>query len=325
MKFRFQIQADSEVPASTQLLEQICYAIASGQFPAGYQLPSTRALAMQTGLHRNTVSKVYRQLEQWGFVDAQAGSGVYVRTLGRRSPTRSAANLKVEKAVDELLHLGCSLEQARDLMLAEIDWRLRCGARAFVTFPSRDIGVGALMQQELLQQLGLETQLVPLEQLAETLAQTGAATVITSRYFAEPAEAVAAHSHSRVVPIDINQFTDELNVIRTLPKDSCLGIVCLSSGILRIAGVMAQSLRGDEILVLTAQVDDRARLRAVIRSAQTIIADQASFAALSQAVERLRPELIRQPQLLCAENYISAESLRRLQRELNLAPPSVQT
>ena len=34
---------------------------------------------MQTGLHRNTISKVYRQLEVDGVVEAIAGSGIYVR------------------------------------------------------------------------------------------------------------------------------------------------------------------------------------------------------------------------------------------------------
>ena len=34
---------------------------------------------MQTGLHRNTISKVYIQLEIDGVVEAIAGSGIYVR------------------------------------------------------------------------------------------------------------------------------------------------------------------------------------------------------------------------------------------------------
>ena len=38
---------------------------------------------MQTGLHRNTISKVYRQLENDGVVEAMAGSGIYVRDLSR--------------------------------------------------------------------------------------------------------------------------------------------------------------------------------------------------------------------------------------------------
>ena len=74
---RFHIQQESDIPASTQLINQICFAIAARHYPPGHRLPSTRQLAMQTGLHRNTISKVYRQLEVDGVVEAIAGSGIY--------------------------------------------------------------------------------------------------------------------------------------------------------------------------------------------------------------------------------------------------------
>jgi len=76
---RFHIQQESDISASTQLYNQICFAIAARHYPPGHRLPSTRQLAMQTGLHRNTISKVYRQLEIDGVVEAIAGSGIYVR------------------------------------------------------------------------------------------------------------------------------------------------------------------------------------------------------------------------------------------------------
>ncbi|MBC7880356.1 MAG: GntR family transcriptional regulator [Anaerolineae bacterium] len=322
MKFRIQIQLDSDVPASTQLLSQLSFAIASGQYPSGYQLPSTRALAMQTGLHRNTVSKVYHQLEEWGFVDAQAGSGIYVRILGKQARNHfdqfPQATQAVQKSVSELLGLGCSLEQARELFLSEIDWRARCGAVVLVTAPARDLGIGELMRQELIQSLGIEVQVVPLEQLSQVLASTSASTVVTSRYFADQAEALAAEHSARVIPININPFTKEIDVIKNIPKDGCLGVVSLSSGALRVIEIIFHGLRGDDILVLTAQIEDVARLRAVIRSAQTIISDQASFEALKVAVDKMRPELIRPPQIMCADSYISSDSMAQLRRELNV-------
>ncbi|MDJ0545546.1 MAG: GntR family transcriptional regulator, partial [Microcystis sp. M53601_WE4] len=70
---QFQIQPDSEIPASKQLFDQIRFAIASRQYPPGHRLPSTRQLAMITGLHRNTISKIYQQLEDDGLVESIAG------------------------------------------------------------------------------------------------------------------------------------------------------------------------------------------------------------------------------------------------------------
>ena len=90
---RFRIQQESDIPASTQLYNQICFAIAARHYPPGHRLPSTRQLAMQTGLHRNTISKVYRQLEIDGVVEAIAGSGIYVRDNLTKRDFKSESNL----------------------------------------------------------------------------------------------------------------------------------------------------------------------------------------------------------------------------------------
>ena len=148
---RFHIQQESEIPASSQLYNQICFAIAARHYPPGHRLPSTRQLAMQTGLHRNTISKVYRQLETDGVVEAIAGSGIYVRDQQKQKDLRNNAtsirkkgitdiDLEVSKSIDELLNSGCTLQQTRDLFTREIDWRLRCGARLLVSTPREDIG-----------------------------------------------------------------------------------------------------------------------------------------------------------------------------------------
>ena len=82
---QFHIQTDSEIPVSKQLYDRMLFAIASRQFSPGHRLPSTRQLAMQTGLHRNTIGKVYSQLEGTGLVESVPGSGIYVKSLGHQS------------------------------------------------------------------------------------------------------------------------------------------------------------------------------------------------------------------------------------------------
>lgn len=324
---QFHIQPDSEIPASTQLYNQIRFAIASRQFPPGHRLPSTRQLAMQTGLHRNTISKVYRQLEEVGVVESMAGSGIYVRAQGdegaarRMSPILEqfpAAHKLVKQSLDELLKQGCSLNEARELFLAEIDWRLRCSARVLVTAPTQDIGAGELMVRQLEQELRIPVQLVPMEELDHTLDQTRSGTVVTSRYFIGEAEAIAAPKSVRVIPVDIYDYAQEIQVVQKAPPDSCIGLVSLSSGILRAAEVIIHSLRGEDVLVMTAQVDDSYKLNAIVRSAQIIVSDQASFAMVKTAVTAARDDLIRPPQLICCENYIGTKSINLLKRELGL-------
>lgn len=324
---QFHIQADSDIPASNQLYNQILFAIASRQFPPGHRLPSTRQLAMQTGLHRNTISKVYRQLEEAGVVDAQAGSGIYVRDQANDSNAKAASPLLeqnpeayklVQNSLDELLRQGCTLGQARELFLAEIDWRLRCSAQVLVTVSNDDLGNGEVMMRELKQALNIPVQLVPLEELSQVLDQTRSGTVVTSRYFIAQAEEIAAPKSVRVIPVDIYDFHEELKVIKQLPKGSCLGIVSLSSGTLGVAEVIIHSLRGDDLLVMTAQLGDNYKLNAIVRSAQTIMSDQASGAAVKGAIAGAREDLIRHPQLICCENLIVSKSINLLKRELGL-------
>jgi len=94
---RFHIQQESDIPASTQLYNQICFAIAARHYPPGHRLPSTRQLAMQTGLHRNTISKVYRQLELDGVVEAIAGSGIYVRDNSQKETLKNQFSQKTKQ------------------------------------------------------------------------------------------------------------------------------------------------------------------------------------------------------------------------------------
>jgi GntR family transcriptional regulator len=326
---QFHIQPDSEIPASSQLYGQIRFAIASRQFPPGHRLPSTRQLAMQTGLHRNTISKVYRQLEEDGIVDAQAGSGIYVKAQGDeggsgkgRSPIMDKypeAHKLVQASLDELLTKGCSLTQARELFLSEIDWRLRCSARVLVTAPQQDIGAGELMVQELENALHIPVQLVPMEELKAVLDQTRSGTVVTSRYFIGDAEAIAAPKSVRVIPVDIYDYAQEIQKLAKLSKDSRLGLISLSSGILRAAEVIVHSLRGDDLLIMTALPKDTPRLMAMVRSSQTIFCfDQPSMVAVKGAIAEVRDDLIRAPQIISCENYIGEKSINLLKRELGL-------
>jgi GntR family transcriptional regulator len=324
---QFHIQTDSDIPASTQLFNQIRFAIASRQFPPGHRLPSTRQLAMQTGLHRNTISKVYRQLENTGLVEAQAGSGIYVRAQGNehgnklKSPILEEyplANKIVQGSIDQLLGQGCTLNQARELFLAEIDWRLRCSARVVVTAPTEDIGVGELMAKELEQALRIPIQLVPMEQLGDFLDQISSGTVITSRYFIGEAESISAPRSVRVIPVDIYDYSQEIQLVGGLPKDSYLGLVSLSPGMLRSTEVIIHSIRGEDLLVMTALVSDEYKINSIVRSARTIFCDQPSFATVKAAINAAREDIIRPPQLICSENYIGSKSINLLKRELGL-------
>ncbi|MEO1690648.1 MAG: GntR family transcriptional regulator [Cyanobacteria bacterium J06631_6] len=324
----FQIQSDSDVPASKQLFAQIQFAIASGQYPPAHRLPSTRQLAMITGLHRNTISKVYQQLEESGLVESIAGSGIYVKlhereNVPQESDSPVVASIKaIKEGVDRVLELGCSIDRVKELFLEEIDWRISCCDRVIVTVPQRDIGAGEIIQQELQDTLAIEIELVELEQLPQILAEINFGTLITNRYFIKEVLAIVPPNSFRVIPIDMYDFNKELEIIKKLPSQACLGIVSLSEGTLSVASSIVNSQRGDDLLVLTSSLSDRDRLRAVIRAAHTVIAGYMSYERVKAEIIAMREDLIRVPDVISTDSYISEQSIKLLQRELGLKSTS---
>ncbi len=330
---RIFIQPESGIPGSVQLFNLLCFAIACGQFPPGRRLPSTRQLAMQTGLHRNTINKVYHQLEAMGLVETRAASGIYVsgaarqvvnasQTLSQDLDKSKQALQQVRQGIDQLQQQGFSLEQVRDLLLAEIDWRLRCSAQVLVCVPSRDLGTGELMAQQIRQALGIRVQLVPLEDLATVLDQLHSGTVVTLHYFLSAVEAIAQPRGARVLTVEVSDYAREIALIRQLPPHACLGLVSISTALLEVAEVIVHSLRGD-LLVLTAVISDTERVGSLIRRAHTIICDEASHATLRALLRQARADLIRTPTLVCAAPHIGEAAMAELRRELGGIPASM--
>ena len=187
-----------------------------------------------------------------------------------------------------------------------------------VTNPSRDMGAGELILQELAKALAIPVELVAIEDLEQVLSQKKSATVVTSRYFLPEAESIASPYATRVLPIDIYDYGKELAIIKELPKDTRLGIVSLSPGIIRVAEILIHSLRGDDLLLITAQVGDRRQLLTLARSAQTIMSDPASYDLVKEAILTVRDDIIRPPDIFCSEYYIGEKSINLLKRELGL-------
>ncbi|MGI0483305.1 GntR family transcriptional regulator [Geminocystis sp. CENA526] len=323
--FHFRIEPHSKITPSQQLSDQLQFAIASRQYPPGHRLPSTRQLAMLTGLHRNTVSKVYKQLEKKGLVESIAGSGIYVKHQKKETSLKTPSSLlesypEAEKiitdSIDRLLQQGCNLGQIKQLFLEEIHWRLRCSALLLVTVPLSDLSTGKLMVLELEKALMIPIQLVPMEELNLVLEKNSSVTIVTSRYFIHQVLELVNPEFTRVIPIDIYDYKQELQIIKKLPQDYCLGIVSLSAGILRVAEILAHSLRGNDITVITAQGNNPRRLKNLLRSAYTIICDPHSYLMVKNTLKEVQEDLIRPPEIICSNSYIGEKSIELLKREL---------
>ncbi len=73
----FRLQADGALTMQAQLRSQLIAAIGDGQLPADQPLPSSRELAAQLGIARNTVVIVYQQLADDGYLIARVRRGYF--------------------------------------------------------------------------------------------------------------------------------------------------------------------------------------------------------------------------------------------------------
>ncbi|MBV9171739.1 MAG: PLP-dependent aminotransferase family protein [Chloroflexi bacterium] len=88
-----QLQADSERPLHRQIYGQLRAAILEGRLERGTRLPSTRALATQLRVSRNTVLNAFDQLLAEGYLDAHVGSGTRVAAAPPEDRVASASPL----------------------------------------------------------------------------------------------------------------------------------------------------------------------------------------------------------------------------------------
>ncbi|HKR44742.1 MAG TPA: PLP-dependent aminotransferase family protein [Paraburkholderia sp.] len=95
-----QLDKESAEPAYRQLLQLMQQAILTGRLAPGTKLPSSRILATDLGVARNTVLHVYDQLSAEGYVISTTGSGTYVADTRPDSAAVSTPTSKPSPAGD---------------------------------------------------------------------------------------------------------------------------------------------------------------------------------------------------------------------------------
>src|SRR5437868_3799854 len=117
--------SSGSLPLYRHLYEHLRASILGGQVSAGARLPSTRALAAQMGISRNTVLAAFEQLHAEGYLEGRLGSGTYVaRTLPEE--LLAAAPRTPATSVGKLAAPGAT---GRTRRLSERGERIATGAR----------------------------------------------------------------------------------------------------------------------------------------------------------------------------------------------------
>lgn len=102
---------DASGPLYVALSQEIITLIRAGALVPGQRLPSTRALATQLGLNRNTVVLAYDELSAQGWLEQRRGSGAYVCAALELSVQRANTPRQAAGAGFELSALPSGLER----------------------------------------------------------------------------------------------------------------------------------------------------------------------------------------------------------------------
>src|SRR6185312_16491301 len=116
----------SQVGLQAQIREMLVGAILDGHIPVGVALPSTRVLAQQLGVARNTVALAYELLVNEGYLRTKSRSGHFVNAeilAGRAAPgPRPAALQDAPPATSWEPRVHFSVSRQRNIVKPK-DWQ----------------------------------------------------------------------------------------------------------------------------------------------------------------------------------------------------------
>ncbi|QIN82391.1 GntR family transcriptional regulator [Rubrobacter tropicus] len=218
------INLKSRVPVHLQLEQQIKHLIMTGGFEVGGRLPSIRAMAGYLRINRNTVARVFSDLEREGFVESRRGSGMYVL-----EPPVDAIEMK-----DDVLDRVMDLAAAQGLPVEDLAYALlaRSGAepreKAKILFVECTREALDQFSDELEAQLPVDVERVLLEDLPGRLSEDGEtpwAMAVTTFFHVHEVQDLVEPLGVETVALLAEANLESLRRLTDLPAGTTVGVV----------------------------------------------------------------------------------------------------
>ncbi len=297
----FVLNRKGGVPLHDQLLAQLEMKILGGTISPGQRLPSVRVLARRLGLHANTVSGAYRELQKAGHVELRKGAGVYVRGGG-------PASLEEAHGLDEMVRLALNMafrkgHSGSEIRSAVERWLRAAPAGRVVIVDPRPETL-EIVAHEIRSALKVPVCGCTLEELQGNPAFISGALVLALPYHTPKVHRLAPGSQIETIHAELSKGDRER--IRALPQGATVLVVSRSPIVLQFAAALVGGLRGDEVLVETRLASRRADWRRLAPAADLTFADVLSAPEVREA----------RPRRLCVVNLLGDTDLDRVRRAL---------
>jgi DNA-binding transcriptional regulator YhcF (GntR family) len=218
------------IPAA-KVAELLIDKISRGDFPLGSRLPTSRQLAVDLGVHRNTVSKAYRALAEQGIVYSRQGRGTFLIAMPSVTEPSSLVHqidLDLSSIIQRARRLGVEETELRRWIDEQVSlvYRRHAHRVAFVECNDADT-MGAINEIEAVTGYRLDPLL--LSQLTEDpdTALSGRSVISTSLFHLEEVSDIVSRVRPGMEVVGVNTEPDEraLQEIAQIPSGSRVGIV----------------------------------------------------------------------------------------------------
>ena len=271
---QFMINKQSAVPLHIQLKEQIRYAIMSGDYQPGSPLPSIRDLTAKLGVHRNTVHRVYLELQAGGLLVSRPGKGVFVN-----ESLSETISVKELNALDSLIERY--FQEANELGINPITLSRLVGQRApgydarrptvaFVECTAhqsqdcaRDLAesFGTQVLHLLLDDLRAEPEAVP----------SHLKHIVTSLFHFDEVRELVSPLQRKVHPVTYDLHPATRKLLRELRPDCRLAFICHDANTEEVIGREVASRVPEGVFVGCANLEAPKKALELIGKVDTVI------------------------------------------------------
>jgi DNA-binding transcriptional regulator YhcF (GntR family) len=268
-----------------QLVAQLEMKILGGVLAPGQRMPSVRALARRLAVHPNTVSAAYQALQESGYLERRQGSGVF---LSSEAPK----GLEDARGLDEMIRMALQAAFSRgfsgaDIRVAVERW-LAAAPPDRVLVADLEIELAELIAAELKDLVSTPVGIDTIDALRAAPERASGAMVVASRHHIGTLKRLLPGVPVEPVPLVVSKVVTQ--GLQRLPEGALFLAVSHSPVLLEMAAVLANTQRGDEIIVETRPLNKAREWRALARGADLIFADVLSY----PVVHPVRPERVRE-------------------------------
>lgn len=310
----------STLSITAQLKAQLAHLIQAGELAAGRQLPTVRQLAGFLRINRNTVSKVFAELEREGYLSCEPGRGTFV------SPPRAEAGARSEKMRDMLTLVEEAIAKARGLGVSPAEFAAALYARAQTAPASGEVRkVPALFvecnrpqleafSKELEEALPLRLDTILVKDLERMVRKTPRALrkyplVVTTFFHAREIEQLLAGTGTEVVSLLAEASLDTLLRLTALSEGTKVGAACNSWEGTENVKMSIQNAGLRHLQLVPGCGENMASLRRMVKQASVVVCSS----LVAKKIQALAPKGM---EILVDDRRLDQSGIEMLRRRL---------